>query len=121
MLMTQKDSTPGQANDGPRTTPETICPRCGEPLYRCGCTDRWENEGGSPHTTPPGHNVDPAANRRSQPRRGASGIDTFLFRKRACRNTGSVTGHRNMVSRSSTGSPQNTDAQWLSMSSKKAT
>jgi hypothetical protein len=27
------------------------CPRCGKVLdadYRCGCPDRWENEGGAP-------------------------------------------------------------------------
>ena len=30
---------------------EQICPQCGKPLragYRCGCPERWENEGGAP-------------------------------------------------------------------------
>ena len=50
--MTKEKDTP---QDGARKAlDKELCPQCGEPLERCDCAKRWENEGGFVPGTRPG-------------------------------------------------------------------
>lgn len=50
--MTQADITKGLNTLKNAGAEQQLCPQCGLPVYDCGCTNRWEDEGGAlPPTT----------------------------------------------------------------------
>lgn len=44
--MAEHNSTRSRKNQEPAKQKPEICTECGQPVYACGCAERWENEGG---------------------------------------------------------------------------
>lgn len=44
--MTEDNSSLSGKKPSSTTQKDEICAECGEPLYTCGCPERWEDEGG---------------------------------------------------------------------------
>ncbi len=47
--MVSTEKTPDSSKKEKEGLQEEICPHCGEPMYRCECPERWEDEGGAPY------------------------------------------------------------------------